>query len=105
MDMEKQSILDDILYSTLRNKLIKNIITNIGKIKEEEDKIICYVEPKKFQRKFKKKYLVELYLNGMNAMNIDLRKIIEKLKLNKPVLKYNNVAKPAKHKGTIFTST
>ena len=83
--MEKQSILDDILYDTLRNKLIKKMITNIGKIKEEKDKIICYVEPKKFQRKFKKKYLVELYLNGMNAMNIDLRKIIEKLKLNKPV--------------------
>ena len=73
------------IYNKARKMYLKQSICNIGKIVEEEDKIICYVEQKKLDR-YKGKHRVHaLMLNGMNTVNEESRKIVEGFKLDKPV--------------------
>ena len=81
----------DIKYNAMREFAKRIIIGNLGKVVEEEDKIICYV--KKFTKQ-NGSYVIAC--RGINNKNKDL---VEKYNLNKPIYyvidnfktKYNNV--------------
>lgn len=81
--MKIKKIVYKQLYKILRKKFIKEKITQLGKIVEEDDRIICYVEQKKFDEYIKKSHTLRLY--GFNCLIESNKKIIEGFKLNKPV--------------------
>lgn len=73
------------IYNEIRQQCLKEYICNIGKIVEEEDKIICYVNQKYVDRYKGNKTLYKLRLNGINQITEGIKETVEKLKLNKPV--------------------
>lgn len=73
------------IYETARQAYLKKWIPNIGKIVEEEDKIICYVDQKAIDRYKCNKAIYELRLNGMNQVTEGIKETVENFRLNKPV--------------------
>jgi len=86
-------------YEIARQSYLKNSICNIGKIVEEDDKIICYVNQKAVDRYKGNKPIYELRLDGMYQVTDSSKEIVEKFKLNKPVyyifdgIKFNRAVK------------
>lgn len=70
-------------YNITRQAYLEKSICNIGKIVEEEDRIVCYVNRTSLDKKTDRKYCT-LMLNGMNDVNDKIKATIEKLKLKKP---------------------
>lgn len=73
------------IYNEIRQIYLKKSICNIGKIVEEEDKIICYVDQKYIDRYKGNKPFYKLRLNGMNQVTEGIKETVEKFRLNKPV--------------------
>ena len=73
------------IYNKIRQIYLKKSICNIGKIVEEEDKIICYVDQKYIDRYKGNKPFYKLRLNGMNQVTEGIKENVEKFRLNKPV--------------------
>ena len=76
------------LGNIARRIYLKDSICNIGKIVEEEDRIICYVDQKSLESFDKckgKRYFYELKLNGVNQVTDGIKEITENFNLNKPV--------------------
>lgn len=72
------------LYKICRNQYLKTVIPNIGVIKEDENKITCYVT-KHLIEKNGKKISYELHCPGMNNVNEEIKKTVDTYKLDKPV--------------------
>lgn len=72
------------VYETARQAYLKKWIPNIGKIVEEEDKIICYVDQKSVD-KFKKNGSYNLSLYGLSDVPEVIEETITNFKLNKDV--------------------
>ena len=70
--------LKNILYEFLRNQLKKEFTKNLGKVVEESDKIICYVDKNKIGNK--KKLII---CSGINDHN---RVLANSYKLNKQII-------------------
>lgn len=73
------------VYNEARQLYLKKSICNIGKIVEEEDKIICYVDQKSIDRYKGNNPLYKLRLNGMNQVTEGIKETVENFRLNKPV--------------------
>lgn len=73
------------IYNEARQSYLKKSICNIGKIVEEENKIICYVNQKTIDRYKRVKPIYELRLNGMNQVTVGIKETVENFGLNKPV--------------------
>ena len=72
-------------YNIARKAYLKKSICNIGRIVEEDDKIICYVDQKSLD-KYKGNYpIYKLMLHGMNQVTHGIKETIENFGLNKPV--------------------
>lgn len=71
-------------FNKERQKLLSKIITNIGKIVEEEDKITCYVEQKAID-KCKRYEVNDFILKGEFVSDDEIRKKVREINLNKPV--------------------
>lgn len=71
-------------YNMTRQKYLKKFWGKLGKIVEEDDKITVYAT-QRLVEKNSKKVFNELMCNGMNTCYEELREIIEKYNLNKPV--------------------
>ena len=65
----------------LKKDIMKIMTNNLGKVVEEEDKIICYVEKKKC-KKGKYSYVIPCFGNTVRYNN---KKLAQKLKLDKPI--------------------
>lgn len=78
--------LEKALYKYRRQKFLKNTITNIGEIEEEENSITCIVKQEKLDSN--KEYcniFYSLNLYGMNTHYEKSRQLVDYYKLNKPV--------------------
>ena len=73
------------IYNKARQLYLKKSICNIGKIIEEEDKIICYADQKSIDRYKGNKPLYKLRLNGMNQLTEGTKETVKNFRLNKPV--------------------
>lgn len=73
------------VYNIARQAYLKRSICNIGRIVEEDDKIICYVEQKKVNRYKGDKPIYELELNGMNQVTEENKEVVKSFRLNKPI--------------------
>lgn len=71
------------IYNMAREAYLKKAICDIGRIIEEEDKIICYVDQKALDRH--KKSIYRFHLNGMNEVTDGIKETVQNFKLNKPV--------------------
>lgn len=81
-NVRKKSKLN--LYNLSRKYYLKKVAGKLGKIIEEDDKIIVYAT-QRLVEKNSKCGSYNLRCEGMNTYNKKLRKKIEKYKLNKPV--------------------
>jgi len=81
--MKIKNIVYKQLYKILRKKFIKEHITQLGKIVEEDDRIVCYVEQKKLDVYRKKNFSIDL--DGFNTLIQRNKEIVDSFKLNKPV--------------------
>ena len=70
------------VYNEARQLYLKKSICNIGKIVEEEDKIICYVDQKSIDRYKGNNPLYKLRLNGMNQVTEGIKETVENFRLN-----------------------
>ena len=77
--------LKDKIRNRLRNNLLKRMICNIGKIVEDNDKIIIYVEQKKMERYKVGRPIYSLSLNGFYNILTENNNIINNFNLNKPI--------------------
>ncbi len=66
------------IYNICRNYLKRKFTGNLGKVVEEEDKLVCYVKKKKL-KKYKTKYII---CYGITEKN---QKLASSFKLNKPI--------------------
>ena len=73
------------IYDKLRQEYLKYYISNIGRIVEEEDKIICYVDQKSLEKYKGNNPIYELKLYGMNQVTDGIKEQVKKLGLDKPV--------------------
>ncbi len=73
------------IYEKLRQEYLKSSITNIGRIVEEKDRIICYVDQKSLEKYKGNKPIYELKLYGMNQVTDGIKEQVKKLGLDKPV--------------------
>lgn len=76
--------LEKLKYERDRAKYLRQVISNIGTIKESEDSIICYVEQELLEKNSRKAFY-ELHCNGMNTKYDKSRELVDYFKLNKPV--------------------
>lgn len=67
-----------ILYNIVREHIKKQITGNLGKVIEEEEKLICYVNKRKCKNS---KYHCAIFCHGIN----ESEEVIKKLGLNKPI--------------------
>lgn len=74
-------VIKKLGLNILKKDVMKVMTDNLGKIVEEEDKIICYVEKKKCK---KGKYCYVIPCFG-NAVRYNNKKLAKKLKLDKPI--------------------
>lgn len=74
-------VIKKLGLNILKKDVIKTITNNLGKVVEEEDKIICYVDKKKCK---KDKYHYTIPCFG-NAVSYNYKKLAQRLKLNKPI--------------------
>lgn len=72
-------------YNEARQVYLKKSICNIGRIVEEEDKIICYVDQKSIDNYKEKLSIYKFRLNGMNQVTEGIKETVENFGLNKPV--------------------
>jgi hypothetical protein len=72
------------LFNLVRQDYLERFVGNLGKIVEEDDKIVIYAT-QKLVDKNGKKIIYELHSSGMNTYYEKSREIVEKYKLNKPV--------------------
>lgn len=83
-------------YNELRQKYLKKFICNIGRIIEEENRIICYVDQKSLEEY---RGVDPCYSLRLNGMTIAREEIAEKFNFNKPVyyifdnISFNNAIK------------
>jgi len=83
----KKDIIDKFCHF-LTKRYLKKKTHGIGKLVKEEDKIVCYVEQKKLNRKFRKgnnkyyKYDMKLY--GPNIFDEGISKLLKYYNYNKP---------------------
>lgn len=73
------------VYRKARENYLKRFISDIGKIIEEEDRIICYVKQKPLNKYKENEGTYNLKLNGMDLITAGIKEITEEFKLNKPV--------------------
>lgn len=94
-------------YEKLRQEYLKSTITNIGRIVEEEDKIICYVDQKSLEKYKGNKPIYELKLYGMNQVTDGIKEKVKEFGLDKPVyyifdgINFNTAVKLASRWATI----
>lgn len=69
-------------YNELRQKYLKKFLCNIGRIIEEENRIICYVDQKSLEEY---RGVDPCYSLRLNGMTIAREEIAEKFNFNKPV--------------------
>ena len=74
-------VIKKLGLNILKKDVIKTITNNLGKVVEEEDKIICYVKKKKCKED---KYHYTIPCFG-NAYQYNYKELAQKLKLNKPI--------------------
>ena len=72
-------------YEKLRQAYLKSSVTNIGRIVEEKDRIICYVDQKSLEKYKGNKPIYELNLYDMNQVTDGTKEQVKKLGLDKPV--------------------
>lgn len=75
----KNAIRKILLTNIVRNFLKGYLVGNLGKVVEEEDKLICYVDKNKIKEE---KYNYTIYCYGINDKDKELAKIYN---LDKPV--------------------
>lgn len=75
----KNAIRKILLTNIVRNFLKGYLVGNLGKVVEEEDKLICYVDKNKIKEE---KYNYTIYCYGINDKDNELAKIYN---LDKPV--------------------
>lgn len=68
------------IYALIRNDIKRKLTRNLGKVVEEEDKLICYVDKKKIK---KTRYESTVYCYGIIEKNKDLA---DYYKQNKPIV-------------------
>lgn len=73
------------IYDKLRQEYLKYYISNIGRIVEEEDKIICYVDQKSLEKYKGNNPIYELKLYGMNQVTDGIKEKVKEFGLDKPV--------------------
>ena len=73
------------VYRKARENHLKRFISDIGKIIEEEDRIICYVKQKPLNKYKENEGTYNLKLNDMDLITEGIKEITEEFKLNKPV--------------------
>lgn len=73
------------IYNKIRQIYLKESICNIGRIVEQEDKIICYVDQKYIDRYKGNNPIYDLILTGMNQVTEGRKETVEKFRLNKPI--------------------
>ena len=73
------------IYRKARENHLKRFICDIGKITEEEDRIICYVKQKPLNKYKGNEETYNIKLNGMDLITEGIKEITEEFKLNKPV--------------------
>ena len=72
------------IYNLAREDYLERVVGKLGKIVEEDDKIIVYATQRLVDENGKNVFY-ELRCNGMNTYYEKSREIVEKYKLNKPV--------------------
>lgn len=72
------------IFNLLRNILLKNITNSLGKIKETDKKITCYVNNKKIRNLKKGKY-IPYYSILLKSKKIYPEEILNSYKVNKPI--------------------
>ena len=72
-------------YEKLRQEYLKSSITNIGRIVEEKDRIICYVDQKSLEKYKGNNPIYELKLYGMNQVTDGIKEKVKEFGLDKPV--------------------
>lgn len=77
MKMFKNAIRKILLTTTVRNIIKKYLVGNLGKVVEEEDKLICYVEQSKI-----KKGIYEYFIE---CNGIEGKELAKRYNLDKPV--------------------
>lgn len=77
MKILKKALRKILLTTTVRNIIKKYLVGNLGKVVEEDDKLICYVKKIKLKRK---KYEYSIMCNG-----IEDKELAKTYKLDKPV--------------------
>lgn len=73
------------LYEINRNKLLKNAISNVGKIVEEDDRIVCYVDQYVLEKMKNNDSLYKLHLHGFDHNSETIMDGVYKYHLDKPV--------------------
>ena len=77
MKILKKALRKILLTTTIRNIIKKYLVGNLGKIVEEDDKLICYVKKNKIK---KEKYEYSIICNG-----IEDKELAKTYNLDKPV--------------------
>ena len=77
MKILKKALRKILLTTTVRNIIKKYLVGNLGKVVEEDDKLICYVKKNKIK---KEKYEYSIMCNG-----IEDKELAKTYKLDKPV--------------------
>ena len=75
-------LINKILYEQGRKLELKNL-TSLGKVYEEEDKLVCYVDERKL-KKFKQTYF-DIFLEGTSSFNKEKKEVYEYYKIDKPI--------------------
>ena len=79
-----ENLIKKVRYSMARQDYLEKVVGKLGKIVEEDDKIIIYAT-QRLVKKNCKTVFNELMCNGMNTYDEESRKLLEKYKLNQPV--------------------
>lgn len=72
------------IFISLRNHVLKNITNKLGKIKNDDEKIICYVDNKKLKR-YKKGKWISRYKLFIKSNKMYSEEILNTYKINKPI--------------------